>query len=209
MEEKPKKTGLIISIITVFALLAVGTFGYFIMGISTDGGVTTDTQVAQKPYKFKSVSNKNSIDFSADEVALQENESYYGLASSDDADITVSLSLSSNNESITCSFNLVWTYESDSDIYSDVGNYVPYNSDYPYEMSIKVSKNNTVLSETSMESLGTPVNNKVTIGSYTINSLDEDVYNIRAAIYNLPINQINIIGKHYSSKINVENVNCT
>ena len=126
---------------------------------------------------------------------MQEKSELYGVVANDYATIQVSLASPSASETTTCTFDIVWTYDSSSDIYSDSGNYMPYTG-YPYEISAEVLKGTSSQVIKNLDEYGAPVNRKVTLGSYSISSQSTtatvDTYKVDVKVYNIPTDQTNI-----------------
>lgn len=211
-DNKNKKNGIIITIIVLIVIIGAAAYGYFSAIPLIDNGVTADATTGDDLEVFVSETTDDEIDIDVSLALMDKNESLYGQAGTDSAVISVTLNPADEEAVTSCSFDLVWTYGSLSDIYEDAYNYMPYPN-YPYEFGIEIQKNNTSISKNNMDDFGTPVNRKVNLGNYTISSTGTiaskvDEYKVIASIYNVPVDQENIDGKHYTSNINVENVTC-
>lgn len=211
IKNKDRKISLVVCISVFLVFIGVATYAYFSTSDPVINGFAVDVESTGSQYIFTSVATKNDIDVDASFMKMMQESELYGVADSDYGTIEVSLSSPSNSDTTTCTFDLVWTYDSESDIYSDANNYVPY-SGYPYELGVEVLKNNTSQVIHNIDEYGAPVNRKVNLGNYTITSSSTtqtvDTYKINVNIYNIPIHQTNIKNKHYIANINVENVNC-
>lgn len=211
--KKNNKVALIITILVFTVFITVATYSYFSSSVVIGSGITADIMTSGNSYVFTANATKSSLDLDITAAIMQKNSSYYGIATSDYSIVEVSLLSSSNNETTTCSFDLVWTYDTFSDIYSDLNNYVP-SSSYDKEFGIKIEKNSVAETERNLDYYGNPINNKIILGHYTISSSNasvavEDDYKVNVNIYNIPEEQNNIKGKHFIAGVNVENVNCS
>lgn len=206
-----KKISIIICSFVFLVFIGMASYSYFSSQKTLSASLPITSATPPGSYSFISNTQDNAIDLDITAVLMQQNSNLYGEVGNDNVAINVSLASPTNDDNVICDFDLVWTYDSTSDIYSDTGNYVPYTG-YPYEISAQVLKNNNSQTIHNLDDYGSPINRKVKLGNFSISSNSTtatiDTYKVDVKVYNIPIDQTNIKNKHFKSSINVENVVC-
>ena len=213
--DKKNTTIYLYILIAVFTLFVGGaTFAFF--GGNNDFNAMANLQAhAGGAYTFTSTS---ATDFNLDITSSQMSQSKSGNYISSSLG-TIEVNLDSPEGMITaCSFDLLFTWNS-SDKYTTPNVELPYTSGgttYNYEFSTIVKDGeNVVFNERDLSSVNNGAGfsgNSGTIAEGLFIEADSTniskTYNIEARIYNLPVNQPNLIGKNMKASIKVANVDC-
>ena len=222
MKKKGFKVNVYLQIIIAVLLVLISGVTYAYFSASNDIESTTNL-TAQTGTAFSFVSSSSS-DIEINVTGFDMQESKIGnYVSSGNGTIKVDLK-SPSNLATTCTYDLLFTYTSENK-YLEPSIELPYSEDgkdYPYEFSLVISDSETgeiIFEERDLSKVnaGRGFTEKDGIYSGTIaenlsiKAEKEHVsktYNIEARIYNLPVNQPNLLNKYMTGKIKVDNLNC-
>ena len=218
MKESNRRSKLLIIItIATFILVVIGaTYAYFQSNFNTDArielGVTTAKQAA-----FTSSTN-GSITFDVEYSEMSQTNVNMTRLKESSANLTVDLASEDENSVTICDYDIVWIWDSEEK-YTLFDEGMPYKTEdeeYLYEFSIQVG-DNSEKDLSSLEWQEIEENNKtITKAKLAQKSVrlnkgagsTSDTTKITARMYNVPVDQKNLLGKNFGAHITVENVMC-
>ena len=235
MEEKiHSKNAKVYLAITIglFLVAVVGaTYAYFATTQATQSRLNVYVSTNAESYALTGTTS-GSIDINVNSTVMMESKVSGEAIASDTADLDVHLVSPSDGIKTTCTYDIIWIWESTEtytnpdgylgDVYKNADGEVcgEYNEatcngelvgSYPHEFSIAVS--NGVREETDISLLERTGNKVLVAEGVEIATTDASVgtdtkYTMQMAIYNIPYDQTNIKAKNFKGHFAIENVNC-
>lgn len=202
----------IIAIASLALIVGAATFAFFATGRDLDNGViNANVGTAASMYSFSATSNGN-IEMNIAFNEMSEANVNTTFLKTDNATINVSLASPSEGMKTTCTYDIVWVWDSTGDnIYTSPDMSIPdtiNNKTYNYEFSAKVDEEDEKdLSKYSTNGSIVTLQKDVTIES-TSTTANEIQHRIDAYIYNLPVDQQKLFDKQFRAHITIDNLNC-
>lgn len=212
MKESNKNT-IVLTIITiaVFLVAVLGaTYAYFATEKNIGSSINANVGTAASMYSFSASSNDR-IEMNIGYNQMSEANVSTEKIASDNATLNVSLASPKDDMLTTCTYDIVWVWDSENTYTTPDGGTLPINKDgqtYNYEFSTMIDgQNETDISNLEANNSKLILKKGASIRSTSTTPITK-AYDISTNVYNLPIDQTKLFGKNFSAHITVENLNC-
>ena len=221
MKNKKSNTILIIQGVLFIILIIGAAYAYLgIFNINLNNNVAVNIN-STSPGNLSFIANSTQLNLQVPDISMTKYNANNTIAAKEDAgfvDITLT---GSEGFLTTCSYDLAYEYNTNSDIY---GKTVPVTTGATKEITIEVNGmngNNHFATETNFNfdtsngwsNATSSTGAKVTlVTGATLKSLGSEQstrWKVTGRYYNLDLNQYALSGKSFTGKIYVENVNCS